>query len=100
MDNLLLSLVTKRATKHELVTAFPSKSYDAIYRRLYKLRVDSGHLPKPKTGAPRERSKPGKPTAERRCMTCNAPFMSDGPGNRLCPTHRRESDDGSFRIIR
>jgi ParB-like chromosome segregation protein Spo0J len=27
---------------------------------------------------------------ERKCMTCNAKFLSWGIGNRLCPEHRRE----------
>lgn len=33
---------------------------------------------------------------ERKCMTCGAPFMSEGPHNRLCNTHRHDSIyDGS-----
>lgn len=100
MDNLLRELMMRRATKKEIMVAFPSKTYDALYRRMYKMRLESEHLPAPtRRGTPRadlRRYMP--PEVERKCLTCGAPFMSSGPGNRLCITHRRESDDGVFSV--
>lgn len=102
MDNLLRELMARKATKKEVMVAFPSKTYDALYRRMYKLRIEAEHLAAPtKRGTPRpELRKYMQAEVERNCMTCGAKFMSSGPGNRLCPTHRRENDDGVFRVAR
>ena len=101
MDNLLRSLVERKATKNEIMVAFPSKTYNAIYLRMYRLEADSDYLSKqPKRGAPSAItiSKPKWNEVERKCMTCGTPFMSSGPGNRLCMIHRRDSDDGTFTV--
>lgn len=102
MDNLLRELMARKATKKEIMVAFPSKTYDALYRRMYKLRIEAGHLSAPtKRGTPRpELRKYSPPEVERKCLTCGEKFMSSGPGNRLCVTHRRESNDGTYSVLR
>jgi len=102
MDGLLRELMARRATKKEILVAFPSKTYDALYRRMYKLRIDAGHLAVPtKRGTPRaELRRYQPPEIMRNCMTCGAEFMSSGPGNRLCNEHRRQSNDGDYNIGR
>ena len=96
MDGLLRKLMARKASKKELMVTFPSKTYNALYLRMHKLRNN-------KTLAEREIvktsiSKPKIQENERKCMTCGQPFMSTGPGNRLCMTHRRESNDGTFAV--
>jgi hypothetical protein len=100
-DNLLRELVAKKATKSEIMVAFPSKTYNAIYLRMYRLAVDSDYLSnQTKRGGSSSItvSKPKCHEVERKCMTCGTPFMSSGPGNRLCMIHRRENDDGTFTV--
>ena len=100
MDSLLRELVAKNATKKEIMVAFPSKTYDALYRRMYKMKIASallGDAPDKKhKWESIKRFKP--PEIERKCLACGQPFMSAGPGNRLCMTHRRENDDGTFSV--
>jgi hypothetical protein len=100
MDSLLRELMARKATKKEIMVAFPSKTYDALYRRMYKLRIEAEHLAAPtKRGTPRPELRKFHPEEkERNCLTCGQRFMSTGPGNRLCITHRRESDDGTFSV--
>ncbi len=102
MDNLLRELVASKATKKEIMIAFPSKTYDALYRRMYKLRIEAEHLATPtKRGTVRANlRKYQPPETERKCMTCGAVFMSTGPGNRLCVNHRREMNDGTYSVLR
>ena len=100
MDNLLRGLMDRKAKKKDLMIAYPAKTYNAICQRMFRLRLDSSHLNDP----PREnhkwesikRYKP--PEVQRKCMACGSVFMSSGPGNRLCMTHRRDSDDGTFAV--
>lgn len=100
MDNRLRELMARKAPKKEIMIAFPSKTYDALYRRMYKLRIEAGHLAPPtKRGTPRpdlRRYQP--PEVKRKCLTCGAEFMSSGPGNRLCNEHRRQFSDGDYVI--
>lgn len=96
MDSLLRKLMARNASKKELMIAFPSKTYNALYLRMYKLRNN-------RTATDREIvktsiSRPKAQETERKCMTCGQPFMSTGPGNRLCMTHRRESEEGSYSV--
>jgi len=100
MDSLLRELMARKAAKKEIMVTFPSKTYDALYRRMYKLRIEAGHLAPPtKRGTPRAELRKFQPQEqERKCLTCGQPFMSSGPGNRLCITHRRENDDGTFAV--
>lgn len=102
MDNLLRELTARKATKKEIMVAFPSKTYDALYRRMYKLRIEAEHLAAPtKRGTVRASLRKYQPQeTERKCMTCGAAFMSTGPGNRLCIIHRREASDGTYSVLR
>ena len=102
MDSLLRELVARDASKSEIMIAFPSKTYDALYRRIYKIKIAATN-PDAATGRTHKwesikRFKP--PEFERKCMACGQPFMSVGPGNRLCMTHRRENDDGTYSVRR
>jgi len=100
MEGLLRKLMTRKAKKKELMIAFPAKTYNALCQKMFKLKLDASYLKDP----PREthkwesikRFKP--PETERKCLACGQPFMSTGPGNRLCLNHRRESDDGTFTV--
>jgi hypothetical protein len=98
MDNLLRKLMAKNATKKEIMVAFPSKTYDALYRRMYKIKTEGGHAPVERAPPSSDLKKFRPPEKERNCLTCGAVFMSSGPGNRLCMTHRRESEGGTYSV--
>ena len=100
MDNLLRGLLARKAAKSEIMIAFPLKTYNAIYLRMSRLKIDASHLDNPpESKSTWENYKIFRPPeTERKCMTCGAPFMSSGPGHRLCMVHRRDSDDGTFAV--
>lgn len=54
--------------------------------------------PQPVFSDCRDYSKPKPPERKKRnCLCCGKPFMSFGPGNRLCDTHRRAEGDADHR---
>ena len=99
-DNLLRKLMNKKAPKAEIMAAFPSKTYNALYLRMYRLNINPNHLGSApvRKGKWENVQKFTAPETERKCMTCKAPFMSSGPGHRLCAIHRRESEDVMYAV--
>jgi hypothetical protein len=100
MDDLLRSLVEKKAEKHEYLIAFPSKSFDAIRNRSYK--IGAGHIKVVVTKKTETVSKPRSTLGEitlRKCMACTARFYSEGPHHRLCAVHRAQSSDDGYRVM-
>ena len=100
MDSLLRELVARKASKKEVMLAFPSKNYNSLYLRMYRIKAEAEHLPIPtQRGTVRANLRKFRPEEkERNCLTCGVKFMSSGPGNRLCMNHRRENDDGTFTV--
>jgi hypothetical protein len=102
MDALLLRLIESRAKVGEFLAAFPSKSLNDMRLRAHRLNVNLQNMPLtgkvPRGSISKPESDDAVPPKVRNCMTCGAKFESFGPGNRLCNTHRRHSDNGDYAV--
>lgn len=86
--NMLRDLWAAGATLVEIARRL-GRSVEAVRSRARRLCL-----------APRRarRDMPVSAGRERPCLCCTAPFVSQGPHNRLCETCRGDGGDGDYRV--
>lgn len=117
-DKILSELMARGASMSEKADALKRRTVDAIKRRQDRLKNPDNPSnkggKKPLTGRPVGRPKKDaippedvdfmeyafkpKEMKNRKCLTCGVQFMSEGPHNRLCPSHRFVSSSLEYSV--